>query len=203
VTASNVVTNHNLDGVLRIMRTDKNHGLDDEVSVQADSDLAHGALAVDTAPRLSHPPIMLNAMTTDDDLRPTWTVQAVFEEDETYAFAYTIGLQDLGLPELHMTNFPNEGKDVGVDWHLSLHDLGTVLNQFGSQLMLGEVHVGDERDLPMDAGATSIRCRLDPPVAPETLEAWGAGPGTPVVPIRWSLHRTAQSWSCECGSTLC
>lgn len=149
---------------------------------------------------MSHPASMLDRMTTNDSLRPTWSVQAVFEPDSTYAFAYTIGMQDLGLPELHLTNYPTEGRDVGVDWHLSIHDLGSLLNHLGSQLMLGEVHIGDELDLQMDGGATTIRCRLDQPVAPETLEAWGAGPGTPVVPIRWSLHRSERSWSCDCPS---
>jgi hypothetical protein len=133
----------------------------------------------------------------DEQLRPTWSVQAVFEPGTARAFAYTIGLQDLGLPELHMLSHPTVGSDRGRNWHLSTRDLGYLLNRFGSQLMLGEIGVGQEIDLSMDDGATTVRCTFGTPVPGSALEALGAR-DAPVIPIRWSLHRTPRSMTCSC-----
>ncbi|GAA2147213.1 hypothetical protein GCM10009844_24220 [Nocardioides koreensis] len=56
---------------------------------------------------------------TYDELRraPFWQVQAVFDPDgEGGDFAYTIGLRERGLPELHLWARPTLGEDPGHDW---------------------------------------------------------------------------------------
>ncbi len=119
-------------------------------------------------------------------------VQAVFDEDELGRdFAYTIGLHRLGRPELHLRSRPTHGDDPGGrDWHLSLNDLGDILNQLGMSLLQGRITVGTELEEVCDRGATILRLRLDPPEPAEDLEAYGVDRAADVVPIRWSLHRT-------------
>ena len=50
------------------------------------------------------------------DRRPTWTVQSVFDPDGGgHDFAYTVGLDELALPELHLWGRPSLGEDP-ADW---------------------------------------------------------------------------------------
>jgi hypothetical protein len=118
-------------------------------------------------------------------------VQGVFDEDELGRdFAYTIGLHQLGRPELHLRSRPTHGDDPGgSDWHLSMNDLGSILNRLGMSLLAGTITVGSELDNACDGGATTLRMRLDPPEPAEDLEAYGVDPAADVLPVRWSLHR--------------
>ncbi len=124
-------------------------------------------------------------------------VQGVFDEDELGRdFAYTIGLHGFGRPELHLGSRPTHGDDPGgADWHLSMNDLGSFLNQFGMSVLRREIAVGSEVEKACDGGATTLRMRLDPPEPAESLEAYGVDPAADVVPVRWSLHRSAESWA--------
>lgn len=121
-------------------------------------------------------------------------VQGVFDEDELGRdFAYTIGLHELGRPELHLRSRPTHGDDPGgADWHLSMNDLGSFLNRLGMSVLRREIAVGSEVEEACDGGATILRMRLDPPEAAEELEAYGVDPAANVVPVRWSLHRPAR-----------
>lgn len=100
-------------------------------------------------------------------------VQAVFDEEELGRdFAYTIGLHRFGRPELHLRSRPTHGDDPGgADWHLSMNDLGSILNRLGMSVLRREVAVGSKLDNACDGGATTLKMRLDPPEAAESLEA--------------------------------
>ena len=51
---------------------------------------------------------------------PDWQVTAVFDpEGGGRDFAYSVGLTDRGLPELHLWARPSLGDDPGADWKLS------------------------------------------------------------------------------------
>ena len=55
--------------------------------------------------------------TTPGTRHPDWMVQSVFDPDgEGHDFAYTIGLFESGLPELHLWARPSLGEDPGEDW---------------------------------------------------------------------------------------
>lgn len=48
---------------------------------------------------------------------PFWKVHAIFDtKGQGGDFAYTVGLHERGLPELHMWARPSEGLDPGEDW---------------------------------------------------------------------------------------
>ena len=121
---------------------------------------------------------------------PTWQVQAVFDPDGTGGdFAYTIGLFDLGLPELHIWARPSLGEDPGADWLLSMSDRRHVLNELGQLLVEGRLDVGSTMTREYDAGLATVTFEVGPPGDPEELEAFGIAPGALVLPVLWSLER--------------
>jgi len=127
------------------------------------------------------------------DRQPTWTVQTVFDPDGGGKdFAYTIGLDDLGHPELHVWGRPGLGDDPGDDWMLSPHDRCRVLNQLAWLLIDGELQVGSEVTREYDDGHAVVRFRIDPPGDIEELEAFGVAAGALVLPVRWSLTRAPE-----------
>ena len=74
---------------------------------------------------------------------PDWQVQSVFDPDgEGHDFAYTIGLHERGLPELHIWARPPIGDDPGEDWMFSCNDRCRILNEVAWRLIDGEVRVG-------------------------------------------------------------
>ncbi len=122
-----------------------------------------------------------------------WQVQAVFgcEKHPGPGFAYTIGLADRGLHELHMWDRPTHGDDPGADFKLSSADLGHILNGFADEWVAGALQTGDVRELSLDDGLTTAVVGFDEPVHADDVEAWGARPSM-VVPLSWSLHRPAR-----------
>lgn len=114
---------------------------------------------------------------------------SVFDPDgEGGDFAYTVGLADRGLPELHVWARPGEGSDPGLDWMLSPRDRHALLMEFAEDLVAGRITVGSERTHVYDDGLATAFYRLDEPVEADVLEAFGAAPA-PVIPIRWRLER--------------
>jgi hypothetical protein len=140
-----------------------------------------------------------------------WQVTAVFDPDGTgQDFAYTVGLGDRGLPELHMWARPTHGDDVGADFKLSHTDMGHLLNQFAAEWVAGDLHAGDSRPIEVDGGVTTLTFTVGDPVPKRELEAYMATEDT-VAPMRWSLSRpavgedpgldnsAAQAWSALLG----
>jgi hypothetical protein len=121
---------------------------------------------------------------------PFWQVQAVFDPDgEGKEFAYTIGLHDRGLPELHIWGRPSLGEDPGDDWMFSINDRTRVLNEFAWLLIDGKLDVGTNLRREYDAGLAVVDYRVDPPGDRDELEAFGIAPGAIVLPVPWSLTR--------------
>ena len=121
---------------------------------------------------------------------PDWQVTAVFDpHGEGQDFAYTVGLFDRGLPELHLWARPSLGDDPGADWMFSPQDCFLILNELAWKLIDGEVAIGDGWEEPYDDGLVTCRFRLDPPGDRDELQALGIMPGAEVLPVRWSLHR--------------
>ena len=121
---------------------------------------------------------------------PFWRVQSVFDPDgEGKEFAYTIGLYDQGLPELHIWGRPSLGEDPGDDWMLSTNDRTRVLNEFAWLLIDGRLDVATNLRREYDAGLAVVDYRVDPPGDRDELEAFGIAPGAIVLPIPWSLTR--------------
>jgi hypothetical protein len=124
------------------------------------------------------------------ETNPPWMVQIVFDPDGLGGdFAYTVGLFELGCPELHIYARPSIGDDPGADWKLSTRDCGRLLNELGAQLARGEIGVGSTFDREYDGGHVRVCFRIDPPGDREALEAFGVPPWIDVLPVRWSLHR--------------
>lgn len=120
---------------------------------------------------------------------PWWQVIGVFDDEgEGRDFAYTVGLAERGLPELHIAARPSRGEDPGADWRFSISDLAGILNATAWRLLDGRIATGDAWEEEFDAGLVTVRFVLDPPEAAEPLEAFQAG-DVPVHPVRWSLHR--------------
>lgn len=125
-----------------------------------------------------------------DSRTPDWKIQAVFDPDgDGHDFAYTIGLFDRGLPELHLWARPSLGDDPGADWMFSSLDCTRILNALAWRLVDGQLDINDTWDCPYDAGLVTARFRLDPPGDRQELEAYGVAHGALVLPVRWSLHR--------------
>ena len=119
-----------------------------------------------------------------------WQVQSVFDpHGEGHDFAYTIGLSEHELPELHIWARPSLGDDPGADWMFSPGDRAQILNELAWRLLDGKLAVGDIWMDEFDGGHVTVRFRLDPPGDREELEAFGIAPGALVLPVRWSLHR--------------
>ncbi|RYY09377.1 MAG: hypothetical protein EON55_18500, partial [Alphaproteobacteria bacterium] len=112
---------------------------------------------------------------TQDSSSPSWKVLWIFDPDGVHdSFGYTVGLADLGLPELYMSERPSAGDDPDDPWRFSGPDTHGLLNDFAARLIAGELRVGDEFTEDSDAGATKVTFRLDPPVAPDQVEAYQA-----------------------------
>jgi hypothetical protein len=124
------------------------------------------------------------------DRHPTWMVQGVFDpEVRGQDFSYTIGLFDLGLPELHLWANPTEGGDPGEDWGFSMKDRCRILNELAFALIDGKLDVGSAVERLYDDGLVTVTFRVDPPGDREVLEAFGIAPGALVLPVSWSLCR--------------
>ena len=124
------------------------------------------------------------------DRIPDWQVTAVFDPDgKGKDFAYTVGLFERELPELHLWARPSLGDDPGADWKFSPRDCCGILNELAWQLIDREVTIGDTWQRAYDDGTVTARFRLDPPGDRDELEALGIAPGASVLPVRWSLHR--------------
>ena len=70
------------------------------------------------------------------DRIPDWQVTAVFDPDgKGKDFAYTVGLFERELPELHLWARPSLGDDPGADWKFSPRDCCGILNELAWQLV--------------------------------------------------------------------
>jgi hypothetical protein len=135
----------------------------------------------------------LAGMTSRDERphrEPTWTVQGVFDPEVSgQDFSYTIGLHDLGHPELHLWASPTDGNDPGDDWSFSHHDRGRILNEFGFLLIDGRLGPGSRLVRKYDGGLATVTFEVQSPGDREALEALGIRPGASVLPVTWSLER--------------
>ncbi len=121
---------------------------------------------------------------------PDWKVTAVFDpHGEGQDFAYTVGLVDRALPELHLWARPSLGDDPGADWKFSPRDCVVILNELAWRLIDHDAAIGDHWEATYDDGLVTCRFRLDPPGDRDELQAFGTLPGAEVLPVRWSLHR--------------
>jgi hypothetical protein len=127
--------------------------------------------------------------TTDHQIG--WHVTGVFDPDSGVVFAYTVGLVDHGVPELHIWNQPTDGADPGAGWRLSMRDMHGTLNHVGAALVDGERAIGDQWSTTMDNGLTTIRWHLAEPVGRDEVDAFGVADGAPVAPLRWELERSS------------
>lgn len=119
-----------------------------------------------------------------------WTVMAVFDPDGTGSdFAYTVGLADMGLAELHVWARPTDGTDPGLDFRLSSRDMGYLLNQWAAEYIEGDLDVGSTFTVEFDGGAAKGHFVAADVVAAIDVDAFTAGDDTPVIPLRWSLER--------------
>lgn len=126
-------------------------------------------------------------------VEPFWQVQSVFDPDCTGKdFAYTIGLHERGLPELHIWARPSLGEDPGHDWMFSNRDRCEVLNELAAMAVEGRLPVGSEVTREYDSGLAQVTFRVEPPGDKEALEAYGVPPGVDVLPVLWSLHRAPE-----------
>ncbi|NGN93075.1 DUF4262 domain-containing protein [Nocardioides sp. KC13] len=123
---------------------------------------------------------------------PSWQVLAVFHnEDDSRDFAYTLGLAERGLPEVHMWARPDAGEDPGHDWRFSPHDAAVILNELAWRLIDGRIAPGDTYSRRFDAGMVQVAFELGDPVEAASLDAYQAEPSS-VMPLRWSLHRAPE-----------
>ncbi|MDQ6641093.1 MAG: DUF4262 domain-containing protein [Actinomycetota bacterium] len=126
----------------------------------------------------------------DSPTKPFWIVQSVFDPDDPWRdFAYTIGLAERGLPELHVHCRPSFGDDPAPDWRFSQRDMAIVLNDIAARVLRGVAEVGNSWSSEYDAGMSVVTFRIDPPGDRDELEAFGIAPGAEVLPVRWSLDR--------------
>ena len=125
------------------------------------------------------------------DTKPFWQVQAVYDDPDGTGqdFAYTIGLFERGLPELHIWARPSLGEDPGHDWKFSARDQCLALNELAWMLVEGSLGVGSEVTREYDGGLARVTFKVQPPGDKEQLEAFGVPPWVDVLPVLWSLHR--------------
>lgn len=124
---------------------------------------------------------------------PFWQVQSVFDESGAGGdFAYTVGLHRAGLPELHMWARPSLGDDPGHDWQLSSLDQCHILNALAGLMLDRQISVGSTLVREYDGGLATVTYRIDPVEDREALEAWGLPSGVDVLPVRWTLERSAE-----------
>ena len=126
------------------------------------------------------------------DRTPTWMVQGVFDPDvKGQDFSYTIGLHDRGLPELHLWASPTDGDDPGDDWAFSHRDRGLILNELALKLIDGGLGPGSTVVRKFDQGLATVTFEVQPPGDRDALEALGIAPDAQVLPLTWSLERSA------------
>lgn len=119
-----------------------------------------------------------------------WMVMAVFDPDGNGGdFAYTVGLAELGIAELHLWARPTDGHDPGADFCLSSQDMGYLLNQWASEHLDGDLDVGSTFTIDFDGGAAKGHFVAGDLVPAQSVDAFAAGDDTPVIPMRWSLER--------------
>ena len=119
-----------------------------------------------------------------------WKVQAVCDPGGGGRdFAYTIGLDSVRQPELHLWARPTCGDDPAPDWKFSSRDLGALLNDFARMQLSGDLAVGSVVERSFDGGMARVRFEVDPPGDRAALEAFGIARGAAILPIRWSLSR--------------
>ena len=124
-----------------------------------------------------------------DHDEPFWRVQTVYDpEGLGRDFAYTVGLAERGVPELHLWARPSLGEDPGADWNLSLLDAARMLNGVAWRLLDGDLPVGATWEHEYDAGFVTARFVVQDAVPAVEVEAFAAG-DVPVLPVRWSLER--------------
>ena len=124
-----------------------------------------------------------------DHEEPFWRVQTVYDpEGLGRDFAYTVGLAERGVPELHLWARPSLGEDPGADWNLSLLDAARILNEAAWRLLEGDLPVGATWEHEYDAGFVTARFVVQEAVPADEVEAFASG-DVPVLPVRWSLDR--------------
>ncbi|MBJ8341076.1 hypothetical protein JGU71_19495 [Antrihabitans sp. YC3-6] len=117
-----------------------------------------------------------------------WKVQYVFDpEDQTAAFAYTIGLADRGLPELQLAAAPEQDPSDSP-WILSSDDCAHQLNRFASMLVDGALAIGEPFSCTYDGGASTVIWTPGDPVPCDDVEAYGADSTAGIIPIRGRLQ---------------
>ena len=126
------------------------------------------------------------------DITVDWQVIAVVDPDGGgQDFAYTVGLHDRNLPELHLWARPTHGHDPGADFRLSPTDCCHLLNRFAQQLIDGTLVVGQDAPVDMDAGAARAIFTANAPVPHAQTNANLAAADCQVMHLSWSLHRPA------------
>lgn len=119
-----------------------------------------------------------------------WSVISVFDPEERGgAFAYTVGLAERGLCELHVWARPTHGQDPGLDFELSPRDMQYVLNRSAEGQVLGSFGPGSTFAIYFDGGSSEGCFSAGLPLPKEQLDAHQAAPGAMVIPIRWELRR--------------
>lgn len=119
-----------------------------------------------------------------------WDVQYVGGDAEHDPFAYTRGLwQAYRHPELYADTRPVAGAEDDPEWHLTMHDMGEVLNAFAERVRSGErFAAGDTHDQPVDEGRTTLRWAFDDAAA-DWPSAHQVHPQAPVLHLSYVLAR--------------
>ena len=119
-----------------------------------------------------------------------WSVISVVDPEERGgAFAYTVGLAERGLCELHVWARPTHGQDPGLDFELSPRDMQHVLGRGAEGQVLGSFGPGSTFTIPFDGGTSEGHFSAGLPLPREQLDAFQAAPGAMVIPVRWELRR--------------
>jgi hypothetical protein len=121
---------------------------------------------------------------------PTWDVISVFDPDGTGSdFAYTVGLADHNVSELHVWARPTDGTDVGLDFKLSPRDMQALLNRCALQLLDGELTAGSRFTETFDGGLCHADFTVGDVVTRDSVDAFQADETATVLPLRWELFR--------------
>ena len=133
-----------------------------------------------------------------------WRVVAVFDPDGGGGdFAYTVGLFNVGLPEVHVWGRPTDGTDPGEDFSLSTSDRNRLLNKVARQLINGDLNAGDDFVEELDGGLSAAHYHLDAPVPAAALEAYQTHLDAQVIGLRWELHRPLVGIAASVDAAVC
>jgi hypothetical protein len=133
----------------------------------------------------------------DSPGRP-WRVVCVCDADGSGRnFAYTVGLEPMGLPELLVWARPTDGEDPGADWRFSHRDLASVLHDLSDLLISGDLMAGTTLARPADAGLATVMFRVRVETVAGALDVPGLTDSGDValaedcfvLPVGWSLRR--------------